>query len=132
MFPSQGEIGFVVVVLTLSPISLVVTIPTFLAKPPLVRFVGLVAGHTSRRRITVLLAGAVAIHACDFDVVPGKGEFGHVMVKCVRIQPDDVRFPALMLAMAILAVGNGNVGNCAVEAASSGDIFVNVFVAEEA
>ena len=132
MFPLQREIGFIVVEPRLTPVDLFVAIPAFLAKSPLMRFVDLMAGHTSGRSVAVFLASFVAIRTCDFDVASEKGKLSHAMVKGVWIQSYNIRIAAFVVGMAMLAVDSRDVGDFTVEATLPGDVFIDVLVAKKA
>lgn len=129
VFPQQGEIGLAMIEMRLVPVVFVVAGSTLLSKASLVRLFILVASDTLRRRLAVLFSRFMAIRASDLYVATDERKLGHVMVECVRIEPDDIGISTLVLGVTMLALDNAQIGDCAMKPPLSGDILVDFLMA---
>lgn len=74
----------------------------------------------------------MTINTRRLDVSSQERELGHIMVKRLCVQPNDVGVATVVLGMAMLALNSIDVWNCTVKAAASGYVLIDFFVAEKA
>lgn len=105
--PDQREVGFVVIVMNITPVPFVVatvTLIKYLAHGgSLMRACLFMAAITVVWRFCVFLAGFMAGIATGFAVLPTQGEIRKLVIESKFVQFDNVRIPALVVRMAALA-----------------------------